>query len=200
MVIRIPARRSSICAPSTSPGARSQAYDVRVSNQFGVGSGVYIRGLSAEQQRDGVTVTVRVAPEFADDVGNQAKADFLKTFRLEAEDDWLQVPEALHLNANGRGFSVRIDARAMRAAAENPIDLAQQGGLFSSRVLLHDLNAPEAAAPRDRRAGDRHPAGAGRLPDVRRRRLPMDRTHGPPARSNASSPRCRTVRPRRSSP
>ena len=107
-------------------------YSIAVTNPFGVGEGIYLRGLPTDKPFDR---TVAITPEFGDDVSNSTKSDFLATLRLVSEADWLQVPEALYTSSAGNRFQARI----------NPASLTH--GLYSTRILAFDDAKPESAGP-----------------------------------------------------
>ncbi len=105
----------------------AQEYEVAVENEFGAGQGIYER-----RARDGGSFdrAVRVAPRFADDALNAEKAAYLHSFRLVSEAPWVEVPDALYLNATGKSFTVRVRTEGL------------EPGLHSTRILLHDVDAP----------------------------------------------------------
>ncbi|MBC8370753.1 MAG: S8 family serine peptidase [Planctomycetes bacterium] len=104
-------------------------YDIQTSNQFGVGEGVYVRGLKNKKP---FTRSVAIAPHFNDDSSNAAKSDFLRTFAVVSEADWVTAPEGMYASANGNSISLNI----------NPENL--EPGLHSTRVLLFDADKPRS--------------------------------------------------------
>ncbi len=113
-------------------GAAEQGFEVVASNPFGDGPGIYHRGLASRRPFE---VSVSVAPSFAEDTANAVKADFLRTFRAEAEQNWVSVPPAFYSNGRGGRLTVRVD----------PSELAP--GLHSTRVLLWDADKPRELGP-----------------------------------------------------
>ena len=109
-----------------------QEFVVKTSNPFGVGAGIYLRGLPTTQPFEQV---VSVAPLFDEDAKNAEKADFLRTFRLESEADWLQVPDSLYSNSKGNRFSARILPNML------------EPGLQETRILLWDEDKPRSLGP-----------------------------------------------------
>ncbi len=106
---------------------------VRVENPHGAGGGIYERRLAV---RDRVFERlVRIEPDFAPDAAPERKAGFLRTYRLEAEDDWIEIPDAVYLSAGGRAFPVRVDPRRLRP------------GLNASCILLWDVEADPSLGP-----------------------------------------------------
>lgn len=108
-------------------GALDQAYEVVARNPFGEGAGVYLRGLASQRPQE---ISVRVTPTFEDDTPNAVRADFLRTFAVESEADWVDVPDLLYANSNGRPMPVRVDPGRL------------EPGLHSTRVLLYDVDQP----------------------------------------------------------
>jgi len=109
-----------------------QDYLLSIDNPFGVGEGIYQRGLPAG---DAFERSVRVSPIFGDDSPNAAKGDFLRTFRLHSEAAWVDVPEAIYTSAQGKSFTARVHTAGLTP------------GLHSTRVLLWDADKPEALGP-----------------------------------------------------
>ncbi len=110
----------------------AREYELTVDNDFGTGAGIYERRAADGGDFDR---TVRLAPVFAEDAANAEKAAFLHTFRVQAEAEWVDAPDALYLNASGKSFTVRV-----RTAGLKP-------GLHSARVLLTDADAPPDSGP-----------------------------------------------------
>jgi hypothetical protein len=104
-------------------------YDIQTANQFGVGEGIYVRGL---QNKQSFTRSVSIAPRFDDDSTNAAKSDFLRTFSIVSEADWVTAPEGMYSSANGNSISLKI----------NPENL--EPGLHSTRVLMFDADKPRS--------------------------------------------------------
>ena len=104
-------------------------YDIQIANQFGVGEGIYVRGL---KNKNIFTRSVAIAPHFDDDSTNAAKADFLRTFSIVSEADWVVVPEGMYSSAQGNSISLSI----------NPENL--EPGLHSTRVLMFDADKPRS--------------------------------------------------------
>jgi subtilisin family serine protease len=109
-----------------------QDYALSVTNPFGVGEGIYQRGLPAGSFFER---SVRLAPSFADDASNAEKGDFLRTFRLQSEADWVEVPEAIYTSAQGQRFTVRVHTDSL------------QPGLHSTRVLLWNADRASEHGP-----------------------------------------------------
>jgi len=107
-------------------------YEVSIENPFGFGAGIYERRAAGSAAFDRA---VRIAPHFAEDAGNSDRAATLRTFHVHSEADWVQVPEALHLNSAGRSITVRVDPSGLPP------------GLHVTRILLKDADLPEAAGP-----------------------------------------------------
>ncbi|MCP4094279.1 MAG: S8 family serine peptidase [Planctomycetes bacterium] len=107
-------------------------YDISINNPFGIGEGIYLRGLPSSKPFDRA---VAITPEFDDDASNAEKSDFLATLRLVSEADWVQVPDAIYTSAAGNRFQARI----------NPATLTP--GLYSTRILAYDDAKPEGAGP-----------------------------------------------------
>ena len=115
-----------------SIGVAEVEYDIRITNPFGVGEGIYLRGLPSKKPFER---SVAVTPKFADDATNASKSDFLATLRLVSEADWLQVPDAIYSSSAGNRFQARILPASMKP------------GLYSSRILAYDDAKPESAGP-----------------------------------------------------
>ncbi len=109
-------------------GDGETVWEVRASNPYGSGAGIYERDLASP---DAFERTVRIQPVFDEEASNAVQAAFLRSFRLQAEADWVGVPEAIYSSAQGRSFPVTVD----------PSGLAP--GLHSTRVLLWDADRPE---------------------------------------------------------
>jgi subtilisin family serine protease len=109
-----------------------QDYELAVDNPFGRGAGIYQRGLPA-----GTFFERRVSlnPLFEDEVANAVKGDFLRTFRLESEADWVEVPDAIYTSAQGRSFTVRVHTSGLAP------------GLHSTRVLMTGSERDPAHGP-----------------------------------------------------
>ncbi len=114
-------------------GFQDQLYSIRVSNPFGEGAGVYLRGVAS--QMEPLDVIVRVSPLFDDEVSNQIKSEFLRTYRPEPEVDWVQAPDMFYSSANGQGFKLRVNCEDL------------QPGLHSTRVLIYDVDQPREFGP-----------------------------------------------------
>lgn len=114
-------------------GASEIDYQVSVNNPFGNGAGIYLRDLADPSKVHDSTVSI--SPVFADDATNRERSDFLHTFRIEAESGWVTAPEAFYTSSNGARFTVRIDASQLAP------------GLHSTRLLLWDVDQPQAAGP-----------------------------------------------------
>jgi len=124
-----------------------QEWQVTARNQFGDGAGIYVRGWLYRGAGMVHETTVNVAPLFPDGTSNADKAEFLRTFRLVSESDWVQVPEAVYANSSGTTFPVRIDLEKLAAAERTTMPASQsgEGGLASTRILLFDADRPDAA-------------------------------------------------------
>jgi len=109
-----------------------QEFVVKTSNPFGVGAGIYLRGLPTTEPFE---QTISVAPLFDEDAKNAEKADFLRTFRLESEAGWLQVPDSLYSNSKGNRFAARILPSMLKP------------GLQETRILLWDEDKPRSLGP-----------------------------------------------------
>lgn len=109
-----------------------QDFDIAITNPFGVGEGIYLRGLPSTKPFERA---VRVTPHFADDASNKERSDFLRTLRLVSESDWVQVPDAIYTSAQGNRFSARI----------LPENLGH--GLHSTRIIAYDDAKDESAGP-----------------------------------------------------
>ena len=129
-------------------GFAEQEWSVSVRNQFGIGAGIYHRGTL-----DGVggvhETAINIAPMFAEGVPNSAKAEFLRTFRVVAEADWVSVPDAFYTSSAGKPIPVRLDLAKLAEAERTtmPASRSGEGGLASTRILLYDADLPDAAGP-----------------------------------------------------
>ena len=113
-------------------GADEMEYDLSVQNPFGVGEGIYLRGVASDRPVDR---TVRVRPHFDEDVSNAEKSDFLATLRLVSESDWVQVPDAVYTSAQGNAFKARVLPASLKP------------GLHSTRILAYDDSKEANAGP-----------------------------------------------------
>ncbi len=113
-------------------GAEETVWQVRVANPYGDGAGLYERDLASRQPFER---TVRIQPVYPEQASNAEQAEFLRSFRLASEADWVAVPEAIYTSASGRGFAVTVDPSGLKP------------GLHSTRVLLWDADRPEAVGP-----------------------------------------------------
>jgi len=104
-------------------------YDIQTANQFGVGEGVYVRGL---QNKKSFARSVFIAPHFDDDVSNAAKSDFLRTFSVVSEAEWVTAPDAMYSSAQGNSITLDIDPQSL------------EPGLHSTRVLMFDADKPRS--------------------------------------------------------
>ncbi|MFT7517003.1 MAG: subtilisin family serine protease [Myxococcota bacterium] len=104
-------------------------FDIRTVNQFGVGEGIYVRGLL---NKDSFSQSVSIKPHFDNDSTNAAKSDFLRSYVIESEAAWVVAPEGMYTSANGNSITLNI----------NPQDLAP--GLHSTRVLMYDADKPRS--------------------------------------------------------
>ena len=107
-------------------------YHISITNPFGEGEGIYLRGLPSEKPFER---TVAITPEFADEASHASKSDFLTTLRLVSEADWVQVPDAIYTSAAGNRFQARI------------LPASLQHGLHSTRILAYDDSKPDSAGP-----------------------------------------------------
>ncbi len=105
---------------------------VEVQNAFGVGAGIYLRGLPPDGRLDrGVTLRARFRPE-----EHASSSRFLRTLRLQPEAAWVEAPRLVNVvGGDPTGFRVRLDVS----------DLPP--GLHSTRVLLWDVDLPESLGP-----------------------------------------------------
>jgi subtilisin family serine protease len=113
-------------------GLPEQTYKVVARNQYGDGSGIYLRGMASERPLD---VQVSITPEFAEQATNASKADFLHTFRPIAEASWVDVPDLFYASAQGKTIPVRIRPEGL------------EPGLHSTRVLIFDVDRPDELGP-----------------------------------------------------
>ncbi len=113
-------------------GADEVSYTVRVQNPFGLGEGIYLRGLPSQQAFER---SISIRPDFDEEASNQSRSDFLRTFRLVAEADWVEVPEAMYTSSQGNQFQARI------------LPSSLEPGLHCTRILAYDTAKPEAAGP-----------------------------------------------------
>ncbi|MDP6963242.1 MAG: S8 family serine peptidase, partial [Planctomycetota bacterium] len=104
-------------------------YDIETNNQFGIGEGIYIRGL---KNKSPFTRSIIIAPHFDEDASNASKSDFLRTLTFESESDWVVVPDAMYTSAMGNRIVVNID----------PSNL--QPGLHNTRILAFDADKPRS--------------------------------------------------------
>lgn len=109
-----------------------QSYTVSVNNPFGTGEGIYLRGLPS---RTPFETNVNITPDFALEASNAERSDFLRTFRLVSESEWVTVPEAMYTSSAGNTFSARIDPSGL------------QHGLYSTRILAYDDAKQDHAGP-----------------------------------------------------
>ncbi|MBC8404913.1 MAG: S8 family serine peptidase [Planctomycetes bacterium] len=113
-------------------GFQDQLYTVSVSNPFGVGAGVYLRGVASGRPMD---VNVNLTPLFDDETSNATQASFLRTFRPEPEADWIQGPDIFYSSAHGQNFKLRLNCGDL------------EPGLYSTRVLIYDVDQPRDFGP-----------------------------------------------------
>ena len=111
---------------------RQYSYDIKVNNPFGIGEGVYVRGLPDKKL---FAQRIEITPEFSDDDTNADKADFLRTFSLVSESEWVLVPDAMYTSALGNSISIEIDPRELGP------------GLHSTRVLFYDSDKDRSLGP-----------------------------------------------------
>ncbi|RMH05149.1 MAG: hypothetical protein D6702_01205, partial [Planctomycetota bacterium] len=113
-------------------GREEVVWEVEADNPFGTGAGIYLRDLPAPTPFERA---VRIAPRFPEEASHAEQAAFLRTFRLEADQPWIQVPEAVYATAGGRSFPVTIDPTGF------------EPGLHVGRILLWDADRPATAGP-----------------------------------------------------
>ncbi|MDA1114130.1 MAG: S8 family serine peptidase [Planctomycetota bacterium] len=125
--------RSLVALRNLAEGpAGEQSFTVSINNPFGVGEGIYLRGLPSKEPFER---RINITPDFALEDSNASRSDFLRTFRLVSESTWVQVPDAMYTSSQGSGFNARI----------NPESL--EHGLYSTRILAYDDSKPENAGP-----------------------------------------------------
>ncbi len=98
------------------------------------GRGLYLREDLTEPRR---RVAVAVTPAWGDDVDSEARYGFETDLILTAADDWVQVPDYLHVANGTRRFSMFLDIPPVDAAS------AQNGGVLMSRVDARVAEKPE---------------------------------------------------------
>jgi|GEM_PF-879303 len=102
-------------------------FKVATENQFGIGAGIYWRGLPSAGNFE---QAVKVVPRFDEEASNAEKANFLRTFELESEASWVEVPAAIYTSSKGQSFPVRLLANGLAP------------GLHETRILLWDADKP----------------------------------------------------------
>lgn len=105
---------------------------VRVRNPYGDGEGIYARELVSDSPFER---TVNLEPLFTDTTSNAEKASFMRTYKVVAEADWIRVPKAVFVSAQGNRFRAGIHPRGLGF------------GLHSSRILLFDADQPQSLGP-----------------------------------------------------
>lgn len=130
-------------------GFAEQEWQITARNQFGVGAGIYHRGWLWRGKGSIHETAVTIAPIFQDSASNEERADFLRTFRVVSEADWVSVPDAFYTSSAGKSITVRIDLEKLAAAERTTMPPSQTGGggLASTRILLYDADRPVEAGP-----------------------------------------------------
>ncbi|MBT4559610.1 MAG: S8 family serine peptidase [Planctomycetes bacterium] len=107
-------------------------FKIQTANPFGVGSGIYHRGLASLAPFE---QALFVEPLFNKDATNAEKANFLRSFRLVSESDWVEVPDGFYCASAGNRITARI----------HPATLGH--GLHVTRILAFDADKPDSVGP-----------------------------------------------------